>query len=347
MGSLNPFAKPKQAYVPPADIGGDIQKYVGGYKQALPSVVQAERQYRPEFTGLNLRDVGGFLGGTGGQQGLYGLGRTAQQQAGQNIAQARASELASMSGQAPAFRQFAQTLSPESQAQVDASQYEAARATQAARQLTPEEQRMSDQSTREAFASRGMLDSRGSVGAEVLGRSGVMASKRAEAAGARDNAFGMAQDFYTRPGLQALSNAPLSYQAGQQQLQMGLGAIGSATPQMINPDAGANLGMQQRSQQASASAANAASSASKSSGLLGMFGSIAGAAAPFVFSDKNLKEDIKKVGKTNKGLPIYTYKYKGDNKTQMGVMAQEVEKKTPSAVKTLGGFKAVDYKKVK
>lgn len=329
------------------DIEGDIRKYVSGYTKALPDVLDSEKQYRPEFMGLNLGDVNSFLGGTNGQEGLYGLGRTATQETGQNIADARASELASMTGQAGAFRGFAQQLSPESQAQVDASTSEAARATQAARQLTPEEQRMSDQSSREAMASRGMLNSNSSIGSEVMGRANVMADKRLEAGAARQNAFGMAQDFYTRPGLQALGNAPLSYQAGQQQLGMGLNAIGSATPQMINPDTGVNLGMQQRSQQQQAAAANAAASASKSSGLMGMFGSAAAAAIPLMMSDKRLKTDIEKVGKTNKGLPIYTYKYKGDNKTQMGVMAQEVEKKTPSAVKIIGGFKAVDYNKVK
>jgi hypothetical protein len=72
----------------------------------------------------------------------------------------------------------------------------------------------------------------------------------------------------------------------------------------------------------------------------------AGGAAAF-FSDKRLKTDIKKVGKTEGGLPIYTYKYKGDNRTQMGVMAQDVEKKTPKAVSEVGGFKAVDYNLVK
>ena len=157
----------------------------------------------------------------------------------------------------------------------------------------------------------------------------------------------MAQNFYTAPGLQALGSAPLSYQAGQDQLRLGLGAIGSAVPQMINPDTGVNLGMQQRSLQQQAAAANASASASKQSGLMGMFGSAAAAAIPLMFSDKRLKTDIKKVGKTNEGLPVYTYKYKGDDTTQMGVMAQDVEKKTPSAVRTLGGFKAVDYTKVK
>ena len=61
----------------------------------------------------------------------------------------------------------------------------------------------------------------------------------------------------------------------------------------------------------------------------------------------NIGDTIAKVGETNKGLPIYTYKYKGDDTTQMGVMAQDVEKKTPKAVKEVGGFKAVNYKLVK
>lgn len=68
--------------------------------------------------------------------------------------------------------------------------------------------------------------------------------------------------------------------------------------------------------------------------------------AMMMFSDKRLKEDIKRVGKTDDGLPVYTYRYKGSPMVQMGVMAQEVEKKTPDAVATFGGFKAVDYGKV-
>jgi hypothetical protein len=281
MGGLKSIISgPDKVKAPKMDIGGDINKYVTGYKQALPGVLSAERQYRPEFLGLNLGDVNTFLQGTQGQQGLYDLGRTAQQQTGQSIADARAAELASMTGQTGAFRGFAQALSPEAQAQVDASTQAAAAATQAARQLTPEEQRMSDQAAREAFASRGMLNSRGSIASEVLGRSGVMATKRQEADAARTGAFNMAQNFYTAPGLQALGNAPLSYNAGQEQVRLGLGAIGSAVPQMINPDTGVNLGMQQRALQQQAAAANASASASSSSGLMGMFGSIGAAAAP-------------------------------------------------------------------
>lgn len=64
-------------------------------------------------------------------------------------------------------------------------------------------------------------------------------------------------------------------------------------------------------------------------------------------SDRRAKEDIKKVGKTDDGLNIYTYKYKGLPTTEMGVMAQEVQKKNPNAVGRMGGLLAVDYSKVK
>ena len=63
------------------------------------------------------------------------------------------------------------------------------------------------------------------------------------------------------------------------------------------------------------------------------------------FSDEHLKTDVKKIGKTNDGQPIYSYKYKGDNRTQIGLMAQDVEKSHPDAVGLMGGYKTVDYKK--
>jgi len=64
-----------------------------------------------------------------------------------------------------------------------------------------------------------------------------------------------------------------------------------------------------------------------------------------LFSDERLKEDKRIVGKTFDGQPIYSYKYKGDPHTQMGLMAQEVETKHPHAVGLAAGFKTVDYKK--
>lgn len=64
-----------------------------------------------------------------------------------------------------------------------------------------------------------------------------------------------------------------------------------------------------------------------------------------LFSDRRLKHDIKRIGKTENGLPIYTFKYKGDDRqqTHIGFMADEVEKDHPSAVGERNGYKTVDY----
>ena len=63
------------------------------------------------------------------------------------------------------------------------------------------------------------------------------------------------------------------------------------------------------------------------------------------FSDRRLKENVKPIGKTHDGQTIYSYNYKGDPRTQIGLMAQEVEKKHPDAVGLAGGYKTVDYAK--
>jgi hypothetical protein len=63
-----------------------------------------------------------------------------------------------------------------------------------------------------------------------------------------------------------------------------------------------------------------------------------------LFSDRRLKTDIRRVGKTDGGHAVYTYRYKGDSTVRMGVMAQEVREKQPEAVgATEAGVLFVDY----
>jgi hypothetical protein len=65
-----------------------------------------------------------------------------------------------------------------------------------------------------------------------------------------------------------------------------------------------------------------------------------------MFSDRRMKHDIKRIGKTDDGMPIYKFKYKGDDReqTHIGFMADEVERKHPDAVMTdPSGMKKVDY----
>jgi hypothetical protein len=78
----------------------------------------------------------------------------------------------------------------------------------------------------------------------------------------------------------------------------------------------------------------------------GAFGapSIASAIGSF-FSDRRLKEDIKRVGTLDNGLPVYSYRYIGSKAVQIGLMADEVEKVHPEAVSEVSGFKTVNYSK--
>lgn len=73
------------------------------------------------------------------------------------------------------------------------------------------------------------------------------------------------------------------------------------------------------------------------------------ASAAAMGSDIRLKEDIRKVGKTDGGLPVYTYRYKGEAMVHMGVMAQEVAQMQPDALGPLihGEYMSVKYGEVR
>ncbi len=84
----------------------------------------------------------------------------------------------------------------------------------------------------------------------------------------------------------------------------------------------------------------------KSAQMGGLFGSVLGLGGKMLMmSDERTKEDIKQVGETDDGLGVYSYKYIGSDEPQVGLMAQEVEKKNPDAVVEIGGIKHVDYAK--
>lgn len=59
---------------------------------------------------------------------------------------------------------------------------------------------------------------------------------------------------------------------------------------------------------------------------------IATTVAALSASDRRLKDNIEPIGKLFDGQNVYRYNFKGDDKKQIGLMAQEVEKKYPDAV---------------
>ena len=71
--------------------------------------------------------------------------------------------------------------------------------------------------------------------------------------------------------------------------------------------------------------------------------------AAMAVSDARLKQDIRKVGQTDGGLPVYTFRYKGEPQIYMGVMAQDVAQSQPEALGPLidGEYMTVNYEEVR
>lgn len=85
-------------------------------------------------------------------------------------------------------------------------------------------------------------------------------------------------------------------------------------------------------------------------GILGGLGGLAGGLGKMgvTLSDRRLKTDILRVGRTDGGLPVYTYRYKGEPAIYMGVMAQDVEQVQPGALgPEVGGYRTVNYQEVR
>ena len=119
-------------------------------------------------------------------------------------------------------------------------------------------------------------------------------------------------------------------QVSQPTFQSGVGIQGAATTD--NASIIANNDAARQNQWAQ----NQASMGSMLGGLGGLFS----------LSDERAKTDKERIGETDDGIGIFKFKYKGSPKTQIGLMAQEVAKKKPGAVKkTSSGLLAVDYGK--
>ncbi len=159
-------------------------------------------------------------------------------------------------------------------------------------------------------------------------------------------------DYGQQMGSQEFGNAYNRYNQDQQNLFSRLAALSGygqagATANIAGGQNLANTTTQINSGMAnSAMAAQQAAQANRGS----MFNSLLGAGAQlggaYLMSDKNLKENIKKVGEEN-GFNLYEFNYIGKpEKRFIGVMAQEVQEIMPDAVAEIGGYLAVDYGKI-
>jgi hypothetical protein len=71
-----------------------------------------------------------------------------------------------------------------------------------------------------------------------------------------------------------------------------------------------------------------------------------GSAAFGMFSDKRLKTDIEETGEEVAGVPVKTWRWKGTDEPDVGVIAQDVEAKHPEMVdhSDPSGYRKVDYR---
>ena len=134
---------------------------------------------------------------------------------------------------------------------------------------------------------------------------------------------------------QALENyAKLAYGAG------GLGQNGTSTTKTSANPVQQALGI-------GTSLVGLGGSSGLFSGISGLFGGggLGQASSSLLYSDKRLKKDVKKVGKLDNGMPVYSYGMKAGGPKQIGLLAQEVEKRMPEAVATdpMTGYKKVNY----
>lgn len=315
MGSSTKVPKPKP--MTQESMGKDISDYVGGYGQALPSILALEQKYRPQFGAQNIEDIGRYQRGLQALQG--GATREAQAQI-QAAQEASIGGMTKLSGQA---RGLMEALSPKGAelteqsflasqaAQKYSDQFDidlsgitnlAQRAYQSAESLSPEQIRSAEQTAREAGMMSGRVGGSSTVAAEIMNREAAKSQRRSEAAQlgglafqqqsslgqqklqtqeaarqASQQAFGQQQSFYTQPIFNLLGSTPQSYNAGQQFTQYGIGMLGQSTPQMINPDMGLNLAAAYRRDVLGAQSAQAQASASRSAGMMGAGGAIIGA----------------------------------------------------------------------
>src|SRR5262249_48550870 len=81
------------------------------------------------------------------------------------------------------------------------------------------------------------------------------------------------------------------------------------------------------------------------SGVGSALGGLGSLLTAFLPSDARLKRDIFKVGSLHDGTPVYSFTYLDDPTPRIGLIAQDVERRTPGAVAQIGGRKVVDYRK--
>ncbi len=250
-------------------------------------IIEAEAQYRPQYTALELAEQEAALFGKDGQAGLLELQRRAGEEAIDFEEAAKRRETALLGELGPEVTEALRAADPTSArlADLQAQQAETLYAESEGR-LSPERAREAEQAARMAGVSRGRVGDAGTMAQELLGREASRAQLRAEARQASQLAgqqgqlgFGQARQMGGDPSAFLFGRPTQQTQMGSQLYGQAFGlASQQQGPQLFDPNVGVNLAMQQRSQDMTLMGAQAQAKATRSAGGLGAFGSILGGA---------------------------------------------------------------------
>ena len=143
---------------------------------------------------------------------------------------------------------------------------------------------------------------------------------------------------------QNLANTRIGAASNIAQVQQQNAQMQQQNAQMQQQKEQQNAQMQQQKEMNDAQMAAQRKAQSKSGVGSAIGGGLALASA---FSDSRLKENIKPIGKLPNGVPIYSYKIKGTDLPQIGVIAQEAQLYRPNAVHLdPSGYLKVNYQEV-
>jgi hypothetical protein len=246
-------------------------------------ILEAEAQFRPQYTALELAEQEAALFGRDGQAGLIELQRRAGEEAIDFEEAARErqirQETALLGELGPEVTEALRAADPASArlADLQAQQAETLYA-EAEGQLSPERAREAEQAARMAGVSRGRVGDAGTMAQELLGREASRAQLRAEARQAGQLGFGQARQMGGDPSAFLFGRPTQQTQMGSQLYGQAFGLAGQQQgPQLFDPNVGVNLAMQQRSQDMTLQGAQAQANATRSSGLAQGLGSIGAA----------------------------------------------------------------------
>ena len=243
-------------------------------------IIEAEAQFRPQYTALELAEQEAALFGREGQSGLLELQRRAGEEAIDFEEAAKRRETALLGELGADVTQALRAADPRAARLADLQAQQAETLYREAEgQLSPERAREAEQAARMAGVARGRVGDAGTLAQELLGREASRAQLRAEARQAGQLGFGQARQ---------IGGDPTAFLFGRptQQTQMGSQLYGQAFglaaqqqgPQLFDPNVGVNLALQQRSQDMALQGAQAQAAASRSAGRSSMLGSIIGGA---------------------------------------------------------------------